>query len=94
MKFVEPRPFANPDLAARELVEIANGVEAVGDVGGRFRHGAQYSTRSMACRPSPWLRRVAHQRGANRPPQVAPSLMSVELVAILCLLSSCGPSTI
>jgi hypothetical protein len=31
MKFVEPRPFANPDLATRELVEIANDVEAVQD---------------------------------------------------------------
>ena len=24
MKFVEPRPFADPDVAARKLVEIAN----------------------------------------------------------------------
>jgi hypothetical protein len=31
MKFVERRPFANPDLAARQLVEIANGIEAVQD---------------------------------------------------------------
>ena len=31
MKFVEPRPFADPDAAARKLVEIANGVEAVMD---------------------------------------------------------------
>ena len=30
-KFVEPRPFANPDVAARKLVETANGVEAVQD---------------------------------------------------------------
>jgi hypothetical protein len=30
MKF-EPRPFADPDTAARKLVEIANGVEAVLD---------------------------------------------------------------
>jgi hypothetical protein len=30
MKFVQPRPFADPDLAARKLVEIANGVEAGG----------------------------------------------------------------
>jgi hypothetical protein len=29
MKFVERHPFANPDKAARKLVEIANGVEAV-----------------------------------------------------------------
>jgi hypothetical protein len=31
MKFVERRPFANPDLAARKLVEIANGVEPAQD---------------------------------------------------------------
>jgi hypothetical protein len=32
MKFTTDRPFANPDLAARKLVEIANGIEAVQDV--------------------------------------------------------------
>jgi len=31
MRFVAPRPFTNPDLAARKLVEIANGIEAVQD---------------------------------------------------------------
>ena len=31
MKFIERRPFADPDAAARKLVEIANGVEAVQD---------------------------------------------------------------
>jgi hypothetical protein len=31
MKFVERRPFAEPDIVARKLVEIANGVEAVQD---------------------------------------------------------------
>jgi hypothetical protein len=31
MKFEEPHPFANPDAAARKVVEIANGVEAVQD---------------------------------------------------------------
>jgi len=30
-KFVSDRPFANPDIAARKLIEIANGVEAVQD---------------------------------------------------------------
>ena len=29
MKFFEPLPFADPDAAARKLVEIANGIEAV-----------------------------------------------------------------
>jgi hypothetical protein len=31
MKFVDPHPFADPDAAARKLVEIANDVEAVQD---------------------------------------------------------------
>jgi hypothetical protein len=31
MKFVERRPFTDPDAAARKLVEIANDVEAVMD---------------------------------------------------------------
>jgi hypothetical protein len=30
-KFAEPRPYANPDAAARKLIEIANSVEAVQD---------------------------------------------------------------
>jgi hypothetical protein len=29
MKFVVPSPFADPDVAARKLVEIANATEAV-----------------------------------------------------------------
>jgi hypothetical protein len=31
MKFVERQPLADPNAAARKLVEIANGVEAVQD---------------------------------------------------------------
>jgi hypothetical protein len=31
LKFAASRPFANPDTAARKLVEIANEVEAVQD---------------------------------------------------------------
>ena len=31
VKFVERHPFADPDVAARKLVEIANGVEAAQD---------------------------------------------------------------
>jgi hypothetical protein len=31
VKFTEPRPYADPDKAARKLVEIANSVEAVQD---------------------------------------------------------------
>jgi len=30
-KFVQPRPFANPEAAARKLMEIANQVEPVQD---------------------------------------------------------------
>jgi hypothetical protein len=29
MKFAEPRPYSDPEKAARKLVEIANAVEAV-----------------------------------------------------------------
>jgi hypothetical protein len=31
MNFVEPTHLADPDAAARKLVEIANGIEAVQD---------------------------------------------------------------
>ena len=31
MKFIDRRTFSNPDAAARKLIEIANGVEAVQD---------------------------------------------------------------
>jgi hypothetical protein len=31
MKFIQPRPFADPDAAARKLMEIANSVEPVQD---------------------------------------------------------------
>jgi hypothetical protein len=31
MKFIDSRPFANPDTAAQKLMEIANAVEAVQD---------------------------------------------------------------
>jgi hypothetical protein len=31
MKFATPRPYADPDAAARKLIEIANSVEAVQD---------------------------------------------------------------
>jgi hypothetical protein len=41
MKFVEPSQFADPDVAARKLVEIANGIEAV-------QEGRIYIERSTA----------------------------------------------
>ena len=31
MKFIDPRPFADPDVAARKLVELANAFEPVQD---------------------------------------------------------------
>jgi hypothetical protein len=31
MKYVAPRPFADPEVAARKLLEIANATEAVQD---------------------------------------------------------------
>jgi hypothetical protein len=31
MKFIERRHFADPDVAARKLVEIANGIETIQD---------------------------------------------------------------
>jgi hypothetical protein len=31
MKFIEPRPFADSDVAARKLMELANGIERVQD---------------------------------------------------------------
>jgi hypothetical protein len=31
MKYVEPRPFADPDAAARKLMELANAFEPVQD---------------------------------------------------------------
>ena len=31
MKYVEPSHFTDPDAAARKLIEIANGIEAVQD---------------------------------------------------------------
>ncbi len=38
LKFVEPRPFADPDVAARKLIEIANDAEAM-------QHGRIYIER-------------------------------------------------
>jgi hypothetical protein len=31
MKFADARPYANPEAAARKLIELANSVEAVQD---------------------------------------------------------------
>jgi hypothetical protein len=31
MKYIEPRPYANPEAAARKLMQIANSIEPVQD---------------------------------------------------------------
>jgi hypothetical protein len=31
MKFIDSRPFSDPEIAAKKLMEIANGIEAVQD---------------------------------------------------------------
>ena len=31
MKFVQPRPFADPEIAARKLLELANAFEPIQD---------------------------------------------------------------
>jgi hypothetical protein len=41
MKFAADRPFANPEAAARKLVEIANAAEAVQD-GRRMIYDSEY----------------------------------------------------
>jgi hypothetical protein len=38
MKFIEPRPFADPDSAARKLIELANAFEPIQD-GRIYRQG-------------------------------------------------------
>jgi hypothetical protein len=52
MRFVEPRPFANPDAAARKLAEIANGVEVVQD--GRIYNRARQRAVSGGWRQTCW----------------------------------------
>jgi hypothetical protein len=64
MKFVEPRPFADPDVAAHRLVEIASTIEPVQDgcifielVNAPFLGGGRGSgrqrTKSFPMRPRP-----------------------------------------
>jgi len=31
MNFIEPRPYADPDVAARKIVELANAIETIQD---------------------------------------------------------------
>jgi hypothetical protein len=58
MKFIEPRPFANPDATARKLMELAHAVEPVQD--GRI----YISRRSMG---------HSHSGRADRRPNTAPA---------------------
>jgi len=72
MKFVERHPFADPDVAARKLVEIANAAEAVPQyffLGGRCRSRkfCWNSARGYAEYPNPaptpaLLRRLAQRK--------------------------------
>jgi hypothetical protein len=41
MKFAAERPYADPEKAARKLIEIANSVEAVQDRAGHRARAAQ-----------------------------------------------------
>jgi hypothetical protein len=72
MKFVEPNQFADPDAAARKLVEIANATEAVQDgriyielVNGAFREAGgtpdQYRAALARAITLGWLSR--HESG-------------------------------
>jgi hypothetical protein len=67
VRFIEPRPFTDPDAAARKLVKIANGVEAVQDgriyiepvnapflAAGRSGEDFRAGTRPLCRRPD-WL---------------------------------------
>ena len=73
MKFVEPTHLADPDAAARKLVEIANAVEAVQDgriyielVNGAFLDAGgtpdQYRTALARATSKGWLLR--HESGS------------------------------
>ena len=64
-KFVTDRPFADPDAAARKLIEIANGVEAAGR---SDLHRA--GERAVSCSRRQWRRlprrhQVRHRSGLD-----------------------------
>jgi hypothetical protein len=53
MKFAEARPYAEPEEAARKLIEIANSVEAVQSAGSTLRRSTgRFSSRSKDHRPN------------------------------------------
>ena len=81
MKFVEPSQFADPDVAARKLVEIANGTEAVQDgriyielVNGAFLEAGatpdQYRAALARAISQGWLWRHESGTYVNSPPPV------------------------
>ena len=57
-KFMAGRPFADPDAAARKIVEIANDVEAVQD-------GRIYFERAVSSGSRQW-RRLAQLAAADK----------------------------
>ena len=65
MKFVEPRPFANPDVAARKLVEIASTIEPVQN--GRIYARACVSPRDLGTKLSSPVQLPQRQRMQQDP---------------------------
>jgi hypothetical protein len=73
MKFVDPRPYADPEAAARKLMELANGVETtfagrihIEKINGPFLFDlrgtpAEYSAGLNLCIANGWL--VLHESG-------------------------------
>jgi hypothetical protein len=62
MKFIQPRPFADPDAAARKLMEIANSVEPVPD--GRIH---------IELINWPFLQSIKVARPSTKPVSISPS---------------------
>jgi hypothetical protein len=73
MKFVTPSKFADPDAAARKLLEIANGIEAdhagrveIGTINRQFREAGcsyeEYSAAVKAAIAHGWI--TMHPSGA------------------------------
>jgi hypothetical protein len=52
MKFVSERPYSDPDVAARKLVEIANSAEAVQDGSTSNRSMHRFRTNQSVRRPN------------------------------------------
>ena len=52
MKFATTRPYANPETAARKLIEIANSVEAVQDGRNQLSGPTRYLSFTLALHDS------------------------------------------